>query len=487
MSQIIATDRISYNVNLPANQTYVYIVLLNDANSKYINWKGKFPIHWSKYQIKETDRRQKTASFTSPNYLDLTNGQYCVLIASPYHENFSGVILDDDYDEKTGLYSYKCQDWSRKYISKVDTNIANATLYDVLRVYLSNGICGSPATASQLQQASTFLSGLRPADDYAQEKWGSIIRFNPMTQNFNAYVRGKPMIEVIRDFVYGTGAYIDVYFNENGIIQIEPYSKDDFLKTGLHLQKIETTDRKVKFDTTNIITGVLVESNDKTQLGTVYSSNLLINLDLSVFFGKNITSIANPNAKTENSGSTKSTSSSGSNPDNPYGNKAKKIWINADNGSGSMKNAVANLLKQKGWTVRDGGTCSNCHYSGYFDVTNDYQVYATLYNGFCAGTIREAYSSKIQNVLKNKGVVLVVMWDTSGWTNPNGMKPYRYGDFSGYNASRAWDDNFSSSDPSIKNVAQWLKKNNAIYCANPTADGIVTQFLAGGYFKYANK
>ena len=79
------------------------------------------------------------------------------------------------------------------------------------------------------------------------------------------------------------------------------------------------------------------------------------------------------------------------------------------------------------------------------------------------------------------------MWDTSGWTNPNGMKPYRYGDFSGYNASRAWDDNFSSSDPSIKNVSDWLKKNNALYCANPTADGIVNQFLAGGYFKSVGK
>ena len=94
---------------------------------------------------------------------------------------------------------------------------------------------------------------------------------------------------------------------------------------------------------------------------------------------------------------------------------------------------------------------------------------------------------KIQNFLKNKGVTLVVMWDTSGWTNPQGMEPYKYGDFSGYNAGRAWDDNFSSSDPSINNVSSWLKSNNAIYCANPTAEGIVNQFLAGGYFKSTGK
>ena len=148
-----------------------------------------------------------------------------------------------------------------------------------------------------------------------------------------------------------------------------------------------------------------------------------------------------------------------------------------------MKSAVANVLKNKGWDVHVGRTGSNVHYEDYFNVTSDYQVYATLYNGFCAGTIREAYSSSIQNTLKKKGVVLVVMWDTSGWTNPQGMQPYRNGDFTGYNAGRAWDDNFSSSDPSISNVAGWLKSKGAIYCASPTAEGIVDQFLKGGYFK----
>ena len=110
-----------------------------------------------------------------------------------------------------------------------------------------------------------------------------------------------------------------------------------------------------------------------------------------------------------------------------------------------------------------------------------------MYNGFCAGTVREAYSSSIQNVLKSKGVQLVIMWDTSDWTNPQGMAPYKYGDFTGYNAKRAWDDNFSVGDPSINNVGAWLKSNNAFYCANPTAQGLVDQFLAGGYFAYSGK
>ena len=167
---------------------------------------------------------------------------------------------------------------------------------------------------------------------------------------------------------------------------------------------------------------------------------------------------------------------------NPYGKKAKKVWINADIGSDDMKNAVARLLRQNGWTVHVGETDSNAHYKDYFSVTKDYQAYITLYNGFCAGTIREAYSSFIQKTLDKKDVTLVVMWDTRNWVNPDGMGPYRYGDFTGYDAARAWDDNFSVNDPAIDNVAVWLKKNNAVYCAYPSADGLVAQFLSGGYF-----
>lgn len=166
---------------------------------------------------------------------------------------------------------------------------------------------------------------------------------------------------------------------------------------------------------------------------------------------------------------------------NPYGKKAKKVWINSDMGSDDMKNEVARLLRQNGWTVYVGATDSNAHYTDYFKVTSDYQAYITLYNGFCAGTVREAYSSSIQNTLKQKGVTLVIMWDTRDWTNPEGMAPYRYGDFTGYTAKKAWDDNFSVGDPRIDDVDAYLRSNNAKYCAYPSAEGLVAQFLAGGY------
>lgn len=170
-----------------------------------------------------------------------------------------------------------------------------------------------------------------------------------------------------------------------------------------------------------------------------------------------------------------------SNKDNPYGLNGKKVWIDADGGSDAIKWELAKALKKLGWEVHVGDTYANAHYEDYFNTHPGY-VLINIYNGFCAGTIRELASNSIQDLLKTKNVVCVPVFHTAGWTNPNGMKPYRYGDFSKYSAKKAWDDDFSVTDPSIKNVGQFLKTNNIKYCASPTCDLIVKQFLKGGYF-----
>ena len=475
MVRFVETTEELNDTNLSHSGTKIRVAIHADAMSTTITWEDTDPeIRFSKHSIKETDMRVKTASFTTNQPLDLTNGQHCVLIASPSFENFAGIILSEEYDEKTGLYTYQCQDWSRKHMTKTNTKVVNINLWHLLCNMITNTDVPLIHTQADLDKYKKQLSGLRPASVYNQVDWGSIVNFNPMTQTHNMLIRDKANMEIIRDLMYGTGANIDVYFNDNGIMQIEPYHQKDWENTGVHIDPREVSEVKVKFDTTNIITAAIVTNGDTfTDMGSLYKNELL-----RAFFGKMTTTLTN---KTDTPKSTGSGSGVVASNGNPYGSKAKKIWINADNGSGNMKNAVANVLKSKGWDVHVGRTGSNVHYEDYFNVTSDYQCYATLYNGFCAGTVREAYSDYIQNTLKKKGVVLVIMWDSSDWTS--GMKPYRYGDFSGYNAGRAWDDNFSSSDPSINNVAGWLKSKGAIYCVNPTAEGIVDQFLKGGYFK----
>lgn len=162
---------------------------------------------------------------------------------------------------------------------------------------------------------------------------------------------------------------------------------------------------------------------------------------------------------------------------NPYGLKGKSVWIDADGGSDAIKWQLANALKKLGWEVHVGGTYANAHYEDYFNA-HPGCVLITIYNGFCAGTIRELASSSVQDLLKTKNVVCVPIWHTAGWNG--GMKAYKYGDFSGYSAQRAWDDDFSSTNPAITNVEEFLKVNNIKYCAAPTCDLIVKQFLKGG-------
>ena len=133
-------EKVYYDVNLVQNQSHIFVYRLINANSLILDnncWNESLTIYWSKYQIKETDMRQKTATFTSPHYFDLTTGLYSVLITSPFHEDFGGVILSVEYDKSTGLYNYQCQDFSRKYQSKFNLISTNNTYYDLLRLFLT--------------------------------------------------------------------------------------------------------------------------------------------------------------------------------------------------------------------------------------------------------------------------------------------------------------------------------------------------------------
>ena len=162
--------------NIGFNEAHIYVTRPDNPRKSYVTWKkgmyGEW--HWSKYQIKETDMRTKTATFTSPNYVDLTTGLYCVLISSPFHEDFGGVIISVEYDKDTGLYDYQCQDFSRFYQSKFElvTN-AKITLYQVLQFLITRGGINpfGKVTKKMLNEYKHELSGLRPAYQYEQIYW----------------------------------------------------------------------------------------------------------------------------------------------------------------------------------------------------------------------------------------------------------------------------------------------------------------------------
>lgn len=483
MVAITKTNETNYDTNLVQNQTYIYVCRKGGGNQVIVDWKHKDLIYWKSYEIKETDMRQETASFVTPQYFDLTTGVYCVLISSPYHKAFGGVILSVEYDEEEGLYTYQCQDFSRIYNSKVDLMAVNITTHRLLKHLITKA--GVPLTGKinkKTQKAwKNVLSGLRPAYQYEQKYYGSTKNFNPMTEKVNLIIKDKSFIEVIRDLVYGSGAYIDVYFDTYGICHINPYHKDD-LKKGLVLSACTMTDRDFKFDTTNIVTGTIVQSTDKMSAGTYYGSGDLVNLDLSVFFGEMSTSISNPNTsttKTTTSNASNKKSNTTKNKNNPYNTKKKKVYISSDNISGKtadkkFMNDVAKELRKNGWTTKVIGLGPNSHYYPNYSKSCKDGVWFCIFGGADAAVFKQCVTKNAYtNSMKKNGVRTVIGMHGGGDIRKGG-KYYKY-------LPRAHDDNYSAS--SFKGVSYPLKmltggKVPIMYAGN--VKDMVAKFLAGG-------
>lgn len=504
MVALTKTSEIIYDTNRVQNQTLMFVSRKVAATDMpYTKWEVKHLINWKRYQIKETDFRAKTATFTSSDYFDLTTGVYQVLITSPHHEDFGGVILKVDYDEDTGLYDYQCQDFSRFYQSKFELIRSNITLYRLLVFLITKGKISTKGavTKAMLNSYKNTLSGLRPAYQYEQSKDfnGSTISFNPMTEKVNILTKDKSLMEVIRDYVNGSGAYIDCYIDKYGIIRLEPFHKDDFFNTGLYLTTPEIASRKFTFDTTNIITGVIVKSNNTLSGGNGYSAKELTNLSLSSFFGNITTSISNPNdanltikgssgntstANKTSSASTKKATTPNKNK-NVYGTKKKVVhlnmdYINSKSSDYAVMNSMKSILKKNGWTVKIAGWGPNSHYKNRGKVKKG--IWFCLYGGACAGTLREhATSSWFLNPLKkNKSRVVIGFFPPSGDIRKGG-KYYKH-------LGPAHDWQGSMNYANINYPAEFLSKNGVPFMYANNAKNMVAKFLAGGdnYKKYAN-
>ena len=478
---------------------------LNNADTRIVmtdSWSKSIKIPFTEYSIKESDYRIKTASFTSPVFFDLTTGRHLVKIGSLYHENFAGIMLDVEYDEKTGLYTYQCQDWSRGLISKLEM-VRTGTVHTMLRWLIGKS---SIPYGKQWKKLTAYekkiLSGLRKVERYNQSYYpGNKYKGNPFNQKRQMIIRDKSYIEVIRDLVFNSLGYFDVWFNDKGVLQIEPLSKTDWENTGLHLSANEYTNRKFKFSTTNAITGVLVNGSDK-KIGDAYGATELVNLKLAAFFGAISTSISNPNNNTKaaTNSSSKSTTSStatvGKNG-NPFNTKAKRIIVSADGGSGGFKNNIVKLLKKDGWSVTDLGVGPGTHSSAYNKLSSKYAVNLTIYNGPDPKTIDEPVTGWLKGRHEKYGVRLVQMFDSSSWTsktgkyNKKGMWYKRHGDFKGYRLPKAWDDNYSGarSGVLINDLEAWYIKyhKKVCYCCGTTPSEAYKQFKAGGYLMMKGK
>lgn len=489
MVAITKSKEINYDTNLVQNQTEIFITQKKTGYQLWIDWKNRESIYWKSYQIKETDMRQETASFVSPQYLDLTTGVYCVLITSPYHKNFGGVILSCEYDEDEGLYTYQCQDFSRVYQSKFELIANNLTLHRILKYFITKGgiLPYGNITEAQKETWSKVLSGLKPAHQYEQKYYGASKNNNPMDTKLSLILKDKSWIEAIRDLVYGTGAYIDVYFDSYGICHIEPYHKDD-LKKGLILSANTVTNRKFKFDTTNVVTGTVVNGKEQLTVGSYYGSQETVSLDLSVFFGEMVTSITDPNQNTTTSTTTNTSndkkSSTTTNKSNPYNTKKKNVFLSTDrigtkSADMSFMNQVANKLRKNGWTTYIVGRGPNSHYYPNYSKKYKNGVWFCIFGGADAAVFKQCVGNNAYTNALKKNNCRTVIGMHGGGDIRKGGKYYKY-------LPRAHDDNYSPS--SFKGVSyplNMLTKGKVPIMYASTVDQMVSKFLAGGDNKEA--
>ena len=313
----------------------VYVKYLKDKQK--ITWKGAKTLPVTEYSISESGYREKTASITTNQHLDISTGVIQILITSPYHENFSGVILSEDYKPSNNQYTYKCKDFHVLYNNKFTKTYKKADGRNILIDALTWNSINQKKTSKgnypmkTLRKYPRQLNGLRKNSKYEMINYGYGKRFNPMTKVYKKQkIQNKSCWEVIKAYTIGTGAFLDLKVNDYGTVLIEPFNINSFRKPVATISDV--------YDdlTFNASTEGLIElsgGGDMTKISTKDTSS---------------------NDKLQDD------KASNNNNGNPYHCKNKEIWINMDDiwGKSNDKaylNNVAKHLRKLGWKVHVDG------------------------------------------------------------------------------------------------------------------------------------
>ena len=305
-------------------------------------WTVPKEIPFSEFVITETDLRVKTATFSSPYHIDLTNGRACIWIQRKYGENFGGVILSCEYDGTTGMYNYSCQDWNRLLTNKVYVILAGDTkVYDIIKKLLIK--CNISTDGLKSIDSYDYIIEEVPLDDDPNETLGSSTGGNFQansntgnnTNNSNSssdnkksskskkktsselsakqrkelekaehnpfYKKPSGLYDKItaRDFILAlvmkAGVSIDIHMDENGVLHFDKYEKDTYRKARWFFVDTDIYEPRLKLDITDIITQVAVKHTDPLDANaTLYTSEKLLGVNLATFFGVMGTVIDNP-------------------------------------------------------------------------------------------------------------------------------------------------------------------------------------------------
>jgi len=367
--------------------------------------KSEYPegVPFTEYEINETDRRTKTAKFTTPISLDLTANFTYVIITNPYHEDFGGVVLSVDYDADKDLYTYQCQDWRRKYISK-GRWIGNekATKYQMIETmliypYVYDGSTPSiPLTDELRKRYSKALTGLRPVGEY-NIAVGALKAQNYLSRPCPEMLTYDSLIDNIFNVALSDNNNLDIWFDKYGVCHLDPIDWEYWLNTGLLLTTEDMAEYKYGFDTTNILTGVRVKNADYTtrlfQNNFTYDGGVSkkVSDDLAVIFGSNITVVEGPKTQSNASGSSGSSSGTNNVASGLMSGK-KNIAVGHDScqtGDSARLTQMVQTLQSRGHNVRNLGIGDSVCQNHGLSASSKGEICVFICCGICCGTIKD--------------------------------------------------------------------------------------------------
>jgi len=447
---------------------------------------------FTNYEITETDGRVKTAKFTSDHEIDLTGGRWWVYITSPYHENFGGRILSMDYDRKTGLYTYQCQDGRRQYLSKrrLMGEANKWRVYDILEYALiSPAFYGKGTlptiTDERRHRHARLLSGLHPIEDYDNLQFNLALKGdNPFKQKTGDLLGYDSIIDIITNFAKKGQYPIDVWFDPSGICHIDPIDINKWLSQGIKLVHSDLVEYKYGFDTTNIITAVSLKSKDESNANGYYDEWY----DLTFYFGSNFGMVDPVTTTDANAISVQNGTNTNPSTNNASGlMSGKKIFdVGQDNGIvPHYRLTLINKLRAAGHTVNDLGVGPSVVQNNGLRSSSKGHIGIFVCNGICCGTHQDFVNNMRRGAYHYSHAIFTwVRGDIEMSRKQSYSHDWYYGDI-GLDKSITRHDMFVKNKDILSYVNLWPTGNNSAPLS--TADwGKQCDAIVNGQFNNQN-
>lgn len=317
-----------------------------DSSPQFWNHENYEPyeeIQFTNFKVVEEFPRTLTAEFETTENIDLTSGRVAVLIKGDCNP-FGGIILSKKYDNKDGLYTYKCQGFMERIMANGIYAVYNGgkNVYNIIKEVLADlGVPDSGllplkeysmAITEELKElmdkdkdlvessdmfdvnstkssssSSSSEDSSNKSDDEKTTKTTKTDKtktseeesdeVNPMKKKPKGIYDKPSIYEFFNTLIYDYGVNIDFYGDINGIphwdvMDLEDWKNDVWMFSP---RRGFESDYDYEFDLTDAVNQVAVKNISATNgTGEIYTAEELIDVPLQDYEGRMGVVVDNP-------------------------------------------------------------------------------------------------------------------------------------------------------------------------------------------------